>query len=111
MLENVDRWLEQWRKPVWEALYRRDEENCRRELAQAIAGWEMYAATTDERQAARLYLDFLQCQVDESFQAARDLKRGIVLDARPPNVVRICPSPLYNGFADLRAAVEALASA
>jgi hypothetical protein len=81
MLENVDRWLEQWRKPVWEALYRRDEESCRHELAQAIAGWEMYAATTDERQAARLYLDFLQCQADESFQAARDLKRGIVLEA------------------------------
>jgi kynureninase len=37
-------------------------------------------------------------------------RRGIVLDARPPNVVRICPSPLFNGFADVREAVLALAS-
>lgn len=81
MLEHVDRWLEQWRRPIWEALYRRDEAGCRNELAQAEIAWDAYAVTTDEREAARLYLDFLTCQVDESFKPVRDLKRGLVLEA------------------------------
>jgi len=31
--------------------------------------------------------------------ALRD--RGVVVDYRPPNVVRVCPSPLYTGFRDV----------
>jgi kynureninase len=27
--------------------------------------------------------------------------RGVVVDFRPPNVVRLCPAPLYVGFADV----------
>ena len=32
--------------------------------------------------------------------------RGVVVDYRPPNVVRVCPSPLYTGFEDVHRAVE-----
>ena len=31
---------------------------------------------------------------------------GVVVDYRPPNVVRMCPSPLYTGYADVWDAVE-----
>ena len=36
------------------------------------------------------------------------LDRGVVVDFRPPNVIRICPSPLYTGFVDVRTAVDHL---
>lgn len=39
-------------------------------------------------------------------QALRD--RDIVVDFRPPNVVRICPSPLYTRFEDVFDVVEEL---
>ena len=28
-------------------------------------------------------------------------KRGVVGDLRPPNVVRLCPSPLYNTYVEI----------
>jgi len=31
---------------------------------------------------------------------------GVVVDFRPPNVVRMCPSPLYTGYADVWYAIE-----
>jgi kynureninase len=31
---------------------------------------------------------------------------GVVVDFRPPNVVRLCPSPLYTGYADVWDAIE-----
>ncbi|ERH11677.1 MAG: hypothetical protein J07HB67_00685, partial [halophilic archaeon J07HB67] len=34
--------------------------------------------------------------------------RGVVSDFRPPNVVRICPSPLYTRFTDVRAVADHL---
>jgi kynureninase len=34
--------------------------------------------------------------------------RGVVADVRPPNVVRICPSPYYVGFEDVYDVVETL---
>ncbi len=39
-------------------------------------------------------------------QALRD--RGVVVDFRPPDVVRVCPSPLYTRFADVREVVAEL---
>ncbi|ESP88031.1 kynureninase [Candidatus Halobonum tyrrellensis] len=37
-------------------------------------------------------------------EALRD--RGVVVDFRPPNVVRVCPSPLYTRFVDVWDVVE-----
>ena len=34
-------------------------------------------------------------------------ERGVIVDYRPPTVVRVCPSPLYTRYTDVRAAVEA----
>lgn len=41
-------------------------------------------------------------------RALRD--RGVVVDYRPPNVVRVCPDPLTTRFADVRAVVDMLES-
>jgi kynureninase len=38
--------------------------------------------------------------------ALRD--RGVVVDYRPPNVVRVCPAPLYTRFADVWGVVDRL---
>jgi kynureninase len=35
-------------------------------------------------------------------------RRGIVCDFREPNIVRLAPAPLYNGWSDARAAAAAL---
>jgi kynureninase len=43
----------------------------------------------------------------EAERVSRALKRrDVVVDFRPPNVVRVCPSPLYTGFEDVHRAVE-----
>ncbi|MFC5366480.1 kynureninase [Salinirubrum litoreum] len=43
----------------------------------------------------------------EGQKLAEALKdRGVVVDFRPPNVVRLCPAPLYTGFADVWDVVE-----
>jgi kynureninase len=41
-------------------------------------------------------------------EALRD--RGVIVDYRPPNVIRLCPHPLYTTYAQVRAAVEHLAA-
>ena len=33
-------------------------------------------------------------------------RRDVVVDYRPPNVVRVCPSPLYTSFEEVHRAVE-----
>jgi len=37
-------------------------------------------------------------------EALRD--RGVIVDFRPPNVVRVCPAPLYTSYEDVRQVVE-----
>lgn len=34
--------------------------------------------------------------------------RGVVVDFRPPNVIRVCPAPLYTGYADVWDVIEEL---
>ena len=36
--------------------------------------------------------------------------RGVVVDFRPPNVVRVCPAAPYTSFADVLAVVDAIES-
>lgn len=42
-------------------------------------------------------------------EALRD--RGVTVDWRPPNILRLAPVPLYNSFADVHASVTVLAAA
>ncbi|WP_254538072.1 kynureninase [Halomarina litorea] len=45
----------------------------------------------------------------EGDRISRALKeRGVVVDFRPPNVVRVCPAPLYVGFEDVWRVVDHL---
>jgi kynureninase len=45
----------------------------------------------------------------EAYRVSEALKdRGVVVDFRPPNVVRVCPSPLYTSFEDVWEVVEQL---
>ncbi len=45
----------------------------------------------------------------EGYRITRALKaRGVVTDFRPPNVVRVCPAPLYVGFEDVWRVVDHL---
>ena len=45
----------------------------------------------------------------EAYRVGEALKeRGVVVDFRPPNVIRICPSPLYTGYEDVWEVVEQL---
>jgi kynureninase len=46
---------------------------------------------------------------DEAFRINEALKaRGVVADFRPPNVLRICPSPLYNTYHEVWQVVQHL---
>jgi kynureninase len=45
----------------------------------------------------------------EAYRVSLALKdRGVVVDFRPPNVVRLCPSPYFIGFEDVCEAIETL---
>lgn len=45
----------------------------------------------------------------EAYRVGEALKaRGVVVDFRPPNVVRLCPSPLYTGYEDVWEVVSQL---
>ncbi len=45
-------------------------------------------------------------EADRISEALRD--RGVIVDYRPPNVIRVCPAPLYVGYEDVFRAVEHL---
>ncbi|MFC7081976.1 kynureninase [Halorussus caseinilyticus] len=45
----------------------------------------------------------------EAYRVSEALKeRGVVVDFRPPNVVRVCPAPLYTSYEDVWEVVEQL---
>jgi len=41
-------------------------------------------------------------------EALRD--RGVIVDYRPPNVIRVCPHPLYTSYREVRSAIDHLAN-
>jgi kynureninase len=46
---------------------------------------------------------------EDAYQISQALRaRGVIVDFRPPNVIRVCPSPLYTRFQDVWAVTEVM---
>ncbi|MFQ3293444.1 MAG: kynureninase [Halobacteriales archaeon] len=58
----------------------------------------------DDRRGGHVAVEYPEA--DRISEALRD--RGVVVDYRPPNVIRVCPAPLYVGYEDVFRAVEHL---
>ncbi len=71
------------------------------ELVQDLqdAGYEYAVGTPRDRERRGGHVAVEHPDADRVSQALRE--RGVVVDYRPPNVVRICPAPLYIGFEDV----------
>ncbi len=75
MLKRADDWLKPHRDAVWDGLYRREEQLCREALQRAWSAWSEYELNHDLGYALRLYLDFLEFQVEDSFVPRDDGQR------------------------------------
>ncbi|WP_373189132.1 kynureninase [Halolamina sp.] len=65
----------------------------------AEAGYEYAVGTPRERNRRGGHVAVEHPDADRVSQALRE--RGVVVDYRRPNVVRICPAPLYTGYEDV----------
>ncbi|NHX36146.1 MULTISPECIES: kynureninase [Halolamina] len=72
----------------------------------ADAGYEYAVGTPREGERRGGHVAVEHPDADRVSQGLRE--RGVVVDYRPPNVVRICPAPLYVGFEDVFAVAEQL---
>ena len=74
----------------------------------ADAGYDYAVGTpaADEHRGGHVAVE--HPDADRVSQALRE--RGVVVDYRPPNVIRICPAPLYVGFAEVYDVAEQLRS-
>lgn len=72
----------------------------------ADAGYEYAVGTPREGARRGGHVAVEHPDADRVSQALRE--RGVVVDYRPPNVIRICPAPLYVGFEDVFAVAEQL---
>ncbi|RKO86016.1 pyridoxal phosphate-dependent transferase, partial [Blyttiomyces helicus] len=79
-------------------------------LLAPLSGFTILTPTDPAQRGAQLSLlfhgDGVMMKVFHSIAA-----QGIVCDERKPDVIRLAPAPLYNTFADVWRAVEALAAA
>jgi len=80
-----------------------------RELAAERPGtpWEIVTPVDPEARGCQLSI-LVHDRPKERFAALRDA--GVVGDFREPNVIRLAPTPLYNGFLDVWRTARALAS-
>ena len=65
----------------------------------AAAGYEYAVGTPRESDRRGGHVAVTHPDADRISQALRD--RGVVVDYRPPDVIRICPAPLYTGYEDV----------
>ena len=72
----------------------------------ADAGYDYAVGTPREGARRGGHVAVEHPDADRVSQALRE--RGVVVDYRPPNVIRICPAPLYVGFEDVFAVAEQL---
>jgi kynureninase len=74
----------------------------------AVAGYAYAVGTPRGRGKRGGHVAVEHPDADRVSQALRT--RGIVVDYRPPNVIRICPAPLYTGFEDVYEVAQELKS-
>jgi kynureninase len=74
------------------------------DLADAGYDYQVGTPRAAERRGGHVAVE--HPDADQVSQALRE--RGVVVDYRPPNVVRICPAPLYVGFEDVYDVAETL---
>lgn len=72
----------------------------------AAAGYDYAVGSPRDSEARGGHVAVEHPDADRVSQALRE--RGVVVDYRPPNVIRICPAPLYVGFEDVFEVAEAL---
>jgi len=70
------------------------------------AGYEYSVGTPAENTRRGGHVAVEHPDADRVSQALRE--RDVVVDYRPPNVIRICPAPLYVGYADVYDVAEQL---
>ncbi len=75
--------------------------------ARAPAGCRVITPEAPGTHGAQLSLAF---DDDARQWHARFRRRGVVCDFREPNIVRLAPAPLYNGYRDAWAAAEVLSA-
>ena len=81
MLERVDEYLKQWREPIWDGLYRRQEDVCRELMEQAWQAWRDGDADEGERQAVSIYLEYLELEIEESFSTDPERRTELIREA------------------------------
>ncbi|WP_435115278.1 kynureninase [Halolamina sp. C58] len=74
----------------------------------SAAGYEYSVGTPADGKRRGGHVAVEHPDADRVSQALRE--RGVVVDYRPPNVIRICPAPLYVGYADVYDVAEQLRS-
>jgi kynureninase len=72
----------------------------------ADAGYDYAVGTPADGERRGGHVAVEHPDADRVSQALRE--RGVVVDYRPPNVIRICPAPLYVEFADVYDVAEHL---
>jgi kynureninase len=65
----------------------------------SAAGYDYAVGTPEDDDRRGGHVAVEHPDADRVSQALRE--RGVVVDYRPPNVIRICPAPLYVGFAEV----------
>ena len=76
----------------------------------ALAGDAVEICAPNAVRAAQISLRLCGTAVSARECAAALHERGIVVDTREPDILRMAPVPLYNRFADIERAVRALAA-
>lgn len=74
-------------------------------LADTVDGCAVVTPTDPDQRGCQLSLRVPGSASDLEAALA---ERGVVVDARDPDIIRLAPTPLYNSFADIAAAVVAL---
>ena len=77
-------------------------------LQKAKGGFEIITPKEKERRGAQLSLKLKEGTLEAVMKGLEE--RGVVVDERRPDVIRVAPAPLYNNYTDIFEFVRALES-